>query len=303
MEAGVDRKALAERNCKGIEKRRVFTPSYEVRDGNDGTRVISGYASTTGVPYDMGWYTESISRGAFTKTLTESPEVRLLLNHEGFALASTQSGTLALREDNTGLHFEARVYADDPDVQYIGGKIARGLADQCSFAFRVTRQAWDEDYENREIQEVSLHRGDVSVVGIGANPSTPVSIRSFFEDLTTLDEQALEEIREDPMVLTVLKRLSPTKTFSATDLSTALAEIRAGAALSSTAVATLKHVLSLASTADNAVDEAQAVLADFLGVPNPDTDQDATTGGSGDQQNAFSLDYYRARAHAHRIRR
>ena len=44
-----------------------------------------------------------------------------------------------------------------------------------SFAFRVVRQVWDEKYENREIEAVNLHRGDVSVVNMGANPTTSIT--------------------------------------------------------------------------------------------------------------------------------
>ena len=49
-----------------------------------------------------------------------------------------------------------------------------------SFAFRVTRQEWDKAYENRFIQELSLHQGDVSVVNYGANGATAgtVDLRS-----------------------------------------------------------------------------------------------------------------------------
>ena len=54
-------------------------------------------------------------------------------------------------------------------------------------------------------------------------------------------------------------------------------ELRAGNALSAQNVATLKHVLSLVSAADRAVDEVQPMLAALLGVPNPDVEQDAET--------------------------
>jgi HK97 family phage prohead protease len=97
-----------------------------------------------------------IARGAFTKTLSENPDVQLLINHGGLPLARTTNGTLTLREDQSGLYFEAQMDAEDSDAAKIARKIEAGLMDQCSFAFRVTRQTWDEDYENRSIDEVSL---------------------------------------------------------------------------------------------------------------------------------------------------
>ena len=201
----MDNKQRAEL-LRGREVRRMTSNALECRSA-DGALALRGYASTTGQAYDMGWYQETIARGAFTKTLSETPDVQLLLNHEGLPLARTTNGTLDLREDSQGLYFEARLDGDDPDAQRVVRKIESGLMDQCSFAFRVTRQTWDEDYENRSIDEVSLDRGDVSVVNYGANPHTSVSLRSLFVDLADLDEDKIEELRSDPAVMTVVRKL------------------------------------------------------------------------------------------------
>lgn len=201
----MERKERAEL-LKGREVRRMTSNTLECRNA-DGAMAIRGYASTTGQAYDMGWYSEKIARGAFAKTLSETPDVQLLLNHEGLPLARTTNGTLDLREDAQGLYFEARLDGDDPDAARVLRKIESGLMDQCSFAFRVTRQTWDEDYENRSIDEVSLDRGDVSVVNYGANPHTSVSLRSLFVDLADLDEEKIAELREDPAVMTVVRKL------------------------------------------------------------------------------------------------
>jgi phage head maturation protease len=52
--------------------------------------------------------------------------------------------------------------------------IEDGNVDEMSFAFRVTRQQWSPDYDQRDILEVDIHKGDVSVVNFGANPATSV---------------------------------------------------------------------------------------------------------------------------------
>lgn len=179
---------------KGREVRRQPAAGIEMRaDDSDGMLKIAGYASVTNTPYDMGFYREQVARGAFAKTLSENPDVQLLVNHEGLPLARTTNGSLTLREDDKGLHFEARLDPNDPDAQQLARKIQSGLMDQASFAFRVTRQDWDEDYENRTIQEVSLDRGDVSVCNYGASPTTHVTMRSFVDGL---DEAAKEELRK-----------------------------------------------------------------------------------------------------------
>jgi hypothetical protein len=54
----------------------------------------------------------------------------------------------------------------------------RGDVDEMSFAFRVTKNSWNSDYSERNIEAVNLHRGDVSIVSFGANPATMAMVRS-----------------------------------------------------------------------------------------------------------------------------
>lgn len=182
-----ERKARAE-TLRGREVRRVPCAGLEVREV-DGQLTMVGHASVTERGYDMGWYTETIKRGAFGKTLSETPDVQLLLNHEGLPLARTVSGTLRLSEDERGLRSEADLNPDDPDVQRLLPKVERGDIDQMSFGFRVTRQEWDGDYENRDIAEVSLDRGDVSIVNYGANPSTSFTLRDAQNFIDKMDAE------------------------------------------------------------------------------------------------------------------
>jgi hypothetical protein len=62
--------------------------------------------------------------------------------------------------------------------------------DECSFAFRVTRQTWNEDYTERRIVELNLHHGDVSLVNFGASPHTAgsVAMRALWLERFGLDE-------------------------------------------------------------------------------------------------------------------
>lgn len=187
---------------KGRECRRVNVSGMELRDV-DGSLNLDGWASVVETTYDMGWYDETIRRGAFTKTLSESPDVQLLMNHEGLPLARTISGTLTLAEDVRGLHVSANLDPNDPDVQRLAPKVARGDLDQMSFAFRVIKQQWtwvedeslggDSERDKREIIEVNIDRGDVSVVNQGANPSTSFSLRDASELLSGLSREDLLE--------------------------------------------------------------------------------------------------------------
>jgi HK97 family phage prohead protease len=118
----------------------------------------------------MGSFVEVIKRGAFKRTLAESPDVVLLINHGGLPIARTKSGTLRLAENERGLAVEAELDPDDDDVAQVARKLVRGDLDgSMSMAFRCTDQRWSDAYDYREITAVSLHSGDVSLVTNPAN--------------------------------------------------------------------------------------------------------------------------------------
>ncbi|MFF2502188.1 HK97 family phage prohead protease [Streptomyces sp. NPDC058067] len=181
--------------------RRAFPVELEVRakKGVSNVSTIEGYASVTETPYDMwdmfGPYSEVLRVGSFAKTLAETPQVQLLLNHGGLSMAYTQAGTLRLSEDSTGLHMEADVNTKRSDVSDMLLAMEERSVDEMSFAFRVTRQQWSPDYDQRDILEVDLHRGDVSVVNFGANPATSVGAMraADFDRLGEDDARALME--------------------------------------------------------------------------------------------------------------
>ena len=164
------------------------TAKFEVRAAQ-GELILTGYASTF-EPYEMyggperGGWIEQLDPHAFDITLRAKPDLNLLINHQGMPLARTKSGTLALSVDHHGLRVEARLDRSDPDVQRLEPKMQRGDMDEMSFAFTVKKQIWsaapgfDDPRSHRLITEVSLHKGDVSVVNYGANPTTSAEIQS-----------------------------------------------------------------------------------------------------------------------------
>ena len=205
------------------EHRSIPIDTFDVQDSDDNTLTLTGYASTF-QPYEMyggpsngyGWI-EQIDRGAFDRTLKEGPDLHLLINHEGLPLARTKSGDLDLSVDDHGLKVVARLDRSDPDVQRLEPKMrkragqTRPLMDEMSFAFRVKGQTWsatpefkDDPEAHRMINEVSLHKGDVSVVNWGANPTTHAELKSVSDALRVLAEcepQDLVEARSSDDVL------------------------------------------------------------------------------------------------------
>lgn len=163
-----------------LQHRAVPFRDVELRAKPDGTGgdslTFTGYACVTEIGYEMedwlGPFTEVVRQGAFTKTLAENADVPFLVNHAGLTLARTKSGTMRLAEDDTGLHTEADLDPASPHVQALRSAMDRGDVDEMSFGFWITRQQWSPDFDQRDILEVSLNKGDVSVVNFGANPNT-----------------------------------------------------------------------------------------------------------------------------------
>ncbi len=161
----LDAEADSRSKMKKIERRTYVVQDVEARQTEDGVMRLSGYAAVfndASVPLP---FKERIAPGAFRKTLTEMPDVRLLINHEGLPLARTKNGTLNLIEDDRGLRFDAEL-ADTQEARDIYTLVERGDVDQMSFAFRVIRQNWSKDKTERTLTEVSLADGDVSVVTV-----------------------------------------------------------------------------------------------------------------------------------------
>ena len=187
---------------KKIERRTYTVQDVEARQAEDGVMRLSGYAAVfndASVPLP---FKERIAPGAFRKTLTELPDVRLLINHEGLPLARTKNDTLTLTEDERGLRFDAEL-ADTQEARDIYTLVNRGDVDQMSFAFRVIRQNWNKDKSERTLTEVSLSDGDISVVTYPAYPTTSVEARQkiasaldAIKEGRKLDEDSIKALRD-----------------------------------------------------------------------------------------------------------
>ena len=173
---------------KKIERRTFTVRNIETRQEGDGTMRLAGYAAVFNDPSVPLPFSERIAPGAFRKTLSETPDVRLLINHEGLPLARTKNNTLTLTEDETGLYIDA-LLPDTSEARDLWTLVQRGDVDQMSFAFRVIRQSWNKERTERTLTEVSLADGDVSVVTYPAYPTTTVEARAHLQN-------AMEALKE-----------------------------------------------------------------------------------------------------------
>ena len=199
--------------------------------GGDSTGLdFEGFASVTNAPYQMwdmfGPYTEQVISGAFATTLAQPDlDVPLVLSHDSMRrIARTTNGSLTLTEttsgDPMGLLCQAPgLDLSDADVAYIVPKLRSGLIDEMSFRFTITRGSWSPDWMEYHIEEVDIHRGDVAIVGYGANPhTTGAGLRSKApaalsdDELRTLEASYRSEVQRrgltSPMTLNDLLRVS-----------------------------------------------------------------------------------------------
>ena len=179
----------------GAPETRAYPAEFQVRSLANQRVELTGYASTVNRPYVMhdmfGEYTEQVRSGAFAKTLADGADVAFLTNHGGLTLARTKTNSLQLREDATGLHTVAQLNTQRTDARDLLTAIEDGEITEMSFAFRIVRQEWDEDYENRSLVEVNLDRGDVSAVNFGANPNTSIAPTRAFHHVSAMRAHAM----------------------------------------------------------------------------------------------------------------
>lgn len=162
------------------ERRSIAYTTFDLRASADGDgKTFDGYAAVFDSPSEpLGWdgFTEYVRKGAFKKTLNDGADVRFLVDHQGVPLARTKSGTLALEEDDFGLHAVTTLDTDNPDVMRIISAMKRGDISQMSFAFRMIKENITDSGMVRELIEVQLY--DVSVVTYPAYEDTIAEIRS-----------------------------------------------------------------------------------------------------------------------------
>jgi len=165
--------------------------SLEVRESGNGESnlTVTGYAAVFDeMSHDLGGFRERILPGAFSRVLSDRPDVHLVIGHNmELPLARTTNDTLEIQEDIRGLKIWARIdsrlsYAKDLAVQ-----LQSGLVDQMSFAFTIPEggDEWAVDDDGAVTRTVRAIDGlyDVSVVAAGAYPQTNVqAVRALLRD-------------------------------------------------------------------------------------------------------------------------
>jgi HK97 family phage prohead protease len=142
---------------------RSFRPEIEVRASGD-RRTVHGIAVPYGVPVRIdSTLTEQFARGAFARQITAAHRVPFTRGHQ------THGGEIIgrvteLRDDATGLYFEARVSPTQLGNDTLA-LLADGALDQVSIGFLT---AQDRRLADGTVERVTATLRELSVVPEGA---------------------------------------------------------------------------------------------------------------------------------------
>ena len=195
-------------NVKDREYRMINVAGLEVREDQNGKKVVEGYASTFDQEYKL-WgdasyqVLESVDRHAFDKA--DMSDVIMQYDHEGRVFARMSNGTLELRTDDHGLKMIADLGGTEIGRQ-LYEEIKGGYTTKMSFGFKV-RKAERTIEEDEAAGSVTVHRKiteiekvyDVSAVSLPANDATEISARNVCEGV-------IAEVKEERLAIEARKR-------------------------------------------------------------------------------------------------
>ena len=195
-------------NVKEREYRMINVAMLEVREDQNGEKVVEGYATTFNDEYKL-WgdasyqVLESVDSHAFDKA--DMSDVIMQYDHEGRVFARMSNGTLELRTDDHGLKMIANLGGTEIGRQ-LYEEIKGGYTTKMSFGFKVrkTERTIEED---EELGSVTVHRKiteieklyDVSAVSLPANDATEISARNVCEGV-------IAEVKEEVLAAQARQR-------------------------------------------------------------------------------------------------
>lgn len=170
---------------------RILQLQPEIRAGQDGKKIIAGYAVQWRKLSSPIWgvWREQFEPGAFTQSLSDrANEIFATWQHDMGETLGRSPNTLTLREDEVGLYYEITppTWAD----RHIES-IERGDVRGSSFTFVATVDEYDYEidpnYVIRTVKRAELY--EVAPVTMPAYPSSTAGVRS--------DDPIAEKIRAE----------------------------------------------------------------------------------------------------------
>lgn len=184
-----------------MERRVIDVGKFQTREEN-GKRFLDGYFAVFDQPYEVcpGWI-ETVAPGAFSRTLREGKDVKVLWNHNtDLVLGSTENRTAHLSEDDVGLHGPVEINEEDQDAKNAIARVARRDVRGCSFGFEIRgmEESWDENgtYRTR-LTDVELFEVSPCTFPAYAQTSITARAKETLEDAKKKLAEAREKKRND----------------------------------------------------------------------------------------------------------
>lgn len=156
---------------------RTLSQRVEARASADG-QIVAGIGIAYGETTDIGdSFREVFAPGAFRNALNN--DILALFGHDrNRVLGRTSAGTLRLREDQQGVHYEIDL-PDTSDGRDLAVSVGRGDIAGTSFGFRAVRETWDDTANPpmRTIHEAVLR--EISPTADPAYGDTTIALRSL----------------------------------------------------------------------------------------------------------------------------
>lgn len=175
----------------GEREYRILQFQPEVRAGDGGKKLISGYAvkwRSLSTPI-WGLWREQFERGAFAQSLTERiNDIFATWQHNVDLTLGRSPNTLTVREDEIGLFYEIDPPSwAAPQVE----SIERGDVRGASFTFSSTVEEFDwdtdPDYVIRTVKRAELF--EVAPVTLAAYPTSTTGVRSDDQIAAQIEQQ------------------------------------------------------------------------------------------------------------------
>lgn len=167
------------------EIRAIATSNFELREKDNGAKVIEGYAiewDQLSVPIGY-WnkFREKFRKGAFREYLADSDtDTKFLIGHNiNLVLGRRKNNTLELKEDDKGLWFRLEL-PNTTQGNDTHESVKRADVDKISIGFKMLGEEWDETDESNIIRTVTkANLPEISLTAWPAYEQTSASARSI----------------------------------------------------------------------------------------------------------------------------
>ena len=186
---------------------RAFNFEVRAEENEQHGTFITGTPIVFDQATDLGWYQETIDRGALDNT--DLRDVRFLVGHNTSMIPlarsrnNNENSTMQMTVDENGMNIRVDLDTENnAEARALYSAVKRGDMTGMSFMFTVDSDSWtdtDTDYPKRLIRSISRVL-EVSAVAFPAYPGTSIQAASEGETLDSVRaslESAKKQIEEE----------------------------------------------------------------------------------------------------------